>query len=375
MNHTTRVAAVLALAMTGLASGPQAIGAQTPSPREVDAVFAEFARAGSVGCALGVARDGELVYQKGYGYANLDWDIPITPRTVFYVGSISKQFTAAAIVLLAHDAKLDLDDDVRRFLPEMPERDPAVTIRQVVHHMSGVPDMYRVMNENGLSTWDRFSRTEALALIANQELNFVPGQRYSYSNGGYFLLSMIVERASGKSLREYTTENIFVPLGMRDTHFHDDPVHIVPRRAMSYSRREDPGAGVEGDYFQSYQGNFALPGAGGLYTTVQDLLLWDRNFLANRLGGEDFLRIMHTRGVLNDGEVLNYAFAIQRGEHGGLTTWGHSGSFMGFKAFYVRYPEQRFSTWVLCNMGEIVAGNLARRAAELYLAEDLASHN
>ncbi len=126
MNHTTRVATVLALAMTGLAFGTETIGAQTPSPREVDAVFAEFARAGSVGCALGVARDGELVYQKGYGYANLDWDIPITPRTVFYVGSISKQFTAAAIVLLAHDAKLDLDDDVRRFLPEMPERDPEV---------------------------------------------------------------------------------------------------------------------------------------------------------------------------------------------------------------------------------------------------------
>ena len=368
--HAATAASIVVLS---LGSHPSPASAQNPAARDIDAIFAEFDVPGSVGCALGVARNGVFLYKKGYGYANLDWggDIPITPTTVFYLGSVSKQFTAAAIALLAHEGKLALDDDIRKFLPEMPERDPAVTIRQVVHHMSGVPDMYRVMNDNGLTTWNQFSRAQALELLANQELDFQPGTRYSYSNGGYFLLSMIVERASGKSLREYTTENIFQPLGMNDTHFHDDPVHIVQRRAMSYMPREDGEQGVEGPYYQSYQGNFALPGAGGLYSTVDDLLQWDRNFLDNRLGGSDLMDLMHTKGILNSGEVLNYAFAIQEGEHRGLRTLGHTGSFMGFKAYYVRFPEQRLSTWVLCNMGEIVPSDYGLRVAELYLASEM----
>ena len=370
MNHSLKSAA-LALVLLPLTA--EAGAAQDPPPQKIDAIFTEFDHSGSVGCAVGVARNGEFVYKKGYGYANLDWDIPITPSTVFYMGSVSKQFTATAIALLAHEGKLNLDDDIREYLPEMPRRDPPVTIRHVVHHMSGVPDMYRVMGQNGLSTWDRFSRLEALELLAKQELDFAPGEKYQYSNGGYFLLSMVVERASGKSLREYTTEKIFQPLGMNDTHFHDDPVHIVKHRAMSYGTREEGEQGVEGEYYQSYQGNFVLPGAGGLYSTVEDLLQWDRNYLNNQLGGSDLMDLVHTKGVLNSGEELSYAFAIREGEHRGLTTWGHSGSFMGFKTSYVRYPEQRFSVWVLCNMGEIVPANYGRQVAELFLEKEMAA--
>jgi len=370
MNHSLKSAA-LALVLLPLTA--EAGAAQDPPPQKIDAIFTEFDHSGSVGCAVGVARNGEFVYKKGYGYANLDWDIPITPSTVFYMGSVSKQFTATAIALLAHEGKLNLDDDIREYLPEMPRRDPPVTIRQVVHHMSGVPDMYRVMGQNGLSTWDRFSRLEALELLAKQELDFAPGEKYQYSNGGYFLLSMVVERASGKSLREYTTEKIFQPLGMNDTHFHDDPVHIVKRRAMSYGTREEGEQGGEGKYYQSYQGNFALPGAGGLYSTVEDLLQWDRNYLSNQLGSSDLMDLVHTKGVLNSGEELGYAFGIREGEHRGLTTWGHSGSFMGFKTSYVRYPERRFSVWVLCNMGEIVPANYGRQVAELFLEKEMAA--
>jgi len=338
--------------------------AQNPSPQQIDSIFTEFDRSGSVGCALGVAQNGEFLYKNGYGYANLDWDIPITPSTVFYVGSVSKQFTAAAIVLLSLEGTLSLDDDIREYLPEMPAHDPPVTIRHVIHHMSGIPDMYSVMARNGLTTWNQFTRAEALELLSRQELDFPPGERYQYSNGGYFALSMIVERASGKTLREYTQEKIFEPLDMNDTHFHDDPVHIVQRRAMSYEKIEE---GKENEYSQSYQGNFALPGAGGLYTTVEDLLKWDRNFLDNQLGGSGFLDIIHTMGILNSGEVLDYAFAIREDEHRGLKTLGHTGSFMGFKAYYVRFPERRFSTWVLCNMGTIVPQRLGLEVAELYL--------
>ena len=348
------------------------VTAQSPTPQQIDAVFATFDRPGSVGCALGVAQNGEFLYESGYGYANLDWDIPITPSTVFYVGSVSKQFTAAAIALLALEGKLALSDDIRQYLPEMPEHDPPVTIRHVIHHMSGIPDMYSVMARNGLTTWNQFTRAEALELLSQQELDFTPGERYQYSNGGYFALSMIVERASGKTLKEYTQEKIFGPLGMDDTHFHDDPVHIVKRRAMSYEEIEEGQRvqrGQETEYYQSYQGNFALPGAGGLYTTVEDMLKWDRNFLDNKLGGPGFLDIMHTKGVLNSGEVLDYAFAIREDEHRGLKTLGHTGSFMGFKAYYVRFPEQQFSTWVLCNMGAIVPQGLGLEVAELYMGD------
>jgi len=348
------------------------VHAQSPSPQQVDSVFSEFNRAGSPGCAIGVARNGEFLYKNGYGYANLDWDIPITPTTVFYVGSVSKQFTAAAIALLSQEGKLSIDDDIRDYLPEMPVHEPPVTIRHVIHHTSGIPDMYLVMERNGLTTWNRVSKDEALALLSRQELDFPPGERYQYSNGGYFALSMVVERASGQTLKEYARERIFVPLGMNDTHFHDDPMHIVKQRAMSYEevneKQEAPSNG-EGKYYQSYQGNFALPGAGGLYTTVEDLLKWDRNFLDNKLGGPDFLQIIQTKGVLNSGDTLDYAFAVREAEHRGLRTLGHTGSFMGFKAYYVRFPEQSFATWVLCNMGDIVPEDLGLKVAELYLGD------
>jgi CubicO group peptidase (beta-lactamase class C family) len=348
-----------------VASANSDLNAQLPSAAAVDGVFAEFNTRGSVGCALGVARNGELLYKKGYGYANLDWDIPITPTTVFYVGSVSKQFTAAAIALLSQQGKLDLDADVREYVPEMPLRSPIVTARHLIHHTSGVRDMYRVMSENGLTTWNRFSREEALALLAEQDLDFLPGARYQYSNGGYFLLSIIVERVSGKPLKDFANEEIFQPLGMNDTHFHDDPVHIVKRRAMSYMPLDS------GGYYQSYQSNFALPGAGGLYSTVEDLLKWDQNFLRHTVGGAELQTTIHTFGRLNSGEELDYAFAIGRSRHRGLPVLGHTGSFMGFKAYYARFPDQRFSVWVLCNMGEIVPEQLGLEVAALYLSNEM----
>ncbi len=362
---------LLANPPVGAAQQDETTGLRPVALSAVDAVFAQFDEPGSVGCALGVAHQGRLIYKNGYGFANLDWDIPMSPTTVIYVGSVSKQFTAAAIALLAHDGKLALDDDVREHLPEMPHRDPPVTVRHLVHHTSGVPDMYRVMRDNGLTTWNQFTRDEALALLARQELDFPAGDKYQYSNGGYLLLSMVVQRASGQSLREYTTERIFEPLGMSNTHFHDDPVHIVASRAMSYMPSPATGGQGAGRYIQSYQGNFALPGAGGLYTTVEDFIRWDRNFLDNQLGGSDFMDVMHTKGVLNSGEVLDYAFAIREGEHRGLRTLGHTGSFMGFKAYYVRFPDQRLSTFVMCNMNDIVPETLGLEVAELYLGDQM----
>ncbi len=355
---------------------------------DVDAIFSPWDEPGSPGCALGVVRDGELIYERGYGFAHLDWDIPIATDTVFYVGSVSKQFTAAAIALLAGDGAIDLGDDIRAYFPEMPEYERPITVRNLVHHTSGLRDIYTLMALAGIRIEDVFTDEQAIALIAAQrETNFAPGDEYLYSNSGYFLLAQLVERVSGKTLREFAEERIFAPLGMSDTHFHDRPGHIVERRAISYQPgggtagpgagnpgqgEDDPEQGV-GDFRVSYLGNFDKVGAGGLYTTVRDLLLWDRNFYTGDVGGAAFLDLIHGRGVLTNGEQLTYAFGLAIDEYRGLRTVSHGGSMMGFKAAYLQFPEQRFSVIATCNLGPINPMPLAQRVADIYLDDQLAA--
>lgn len=367
-------AATLTLVVFAAASSAAAQQTAATSS-EVDAIFATWDEAGSPGCALGVVEDGELTYERGYGFANLDWDIPIATDTVFYVGSVSKQFTAAAIALLAGEGRIDLDDDIREHFPEMPEYERVITVRNLVHHTSGLRDIYTLMALAGIRIEDVFTDEQAIALIAAQrQTNFAPGDEYLYSNSGYFLLAQLVERVSGKTLREFAEERIFGPLGMNDTHFHDRPSHIVERRAISYQPGggdPEPGAGV-GDFRVSYLGNFDKVGAGGLYTTVNDLLLWDRNFYTGDVGGAAFLDLIHSRGVLTDGKQLTYAFGLAIDDYRGLRTVSHGGSMMGFKAAYLQFPEQRFSVIVTCNLGPINPMPLVQRVADIYLDDQLA---
>ncbi|MGH7461102.1 MAG: serine hydrolase domain-containing protein, partial [Longimicrobiales bacterium] len=337
---------LLSLAALGIA---MPLAAQTPS--QVDAIFARYDRKDSPGCALGVVRDGRLIYQKGYGSANLDYALPNGPEMVYYVGSVSKQFTAAAVALLSLDGRISLDDPVSKYVPEMNHL-PHLTVRQLVHHMSGVRDIYTLMALAGIRMEDVFPETDAIGLIARQkELNFAPGTDYLYSNSGYLLLAQIVRRVTGKSLREYADERLFKPLGMTNTHFHDEPYHIFPNRAISYA----PVQG--GGYRISYLLNFDKIGAGGLYTTLNDLMLWDRNFYDNKLG-KGFLELMHRRGVRADGDTLAYAFGLQIGRYRGERTVRHSGSLMGFQADLVRFPEHRFTVMALCNGNDITPTTL-----------------
>jgi CubicO group peptidase (beta-lactamase class C family) len=346
-------------------AGPAALSAQDPSPAAIDAIFAAYDRNDSPGCVLGVYRDGELIYEKGYGMANLDWGVPIDPSTVFYVGSVSKQFTAASIALLVRGGELSLDDDVRKFLPELPEYTSPVTVGHLVHHTGGMRDMYAAMLGSGMNIYDPIDNEEAVRVLAAQELDFAPGDRFSYSNGGYFLLAQIVERVSGMTFTEFTTLNIFEPLGMGDTHFHSDPGHIVERRAMSYE-------GVDsGQIKQNYVSTFGFVGQGGLYTTVGDLIKWDRNFYESRVGGVGFTELMETSGTLNDGETIDYAFGLMHSEYRGQRVVGHSGGMMGFRAFLERFPDQHFSVSALCNAAEINPGALVRKVVDLYLADVL----
>ena len=370
------LAASLMLAVVALAAPARAQRTGTIISA-VDAIFAPWDETGSPGCALGVVEDGEFIYERGYGFANLDWDIPSATDTVFYVGSVSKQFTAAVIALLAEEGTVDLDENIREYFPEIRGYAQPITVRHLVHHTSGLRDIYTLMSLAGIRLEDVFTDEQAIELIAAQrETNFEPGSEYLYSNSGYFLLAQLVERASGKTLREFAEERIFAPLGMEDTHFHDRPSHIVDRRAISYQDSDvdfDNYIATGHREFQvSYLGNFDKVGAGGLYTTVRDLLLWERNFYSGDVGGRPFLDLIHTRGALNDGSQLTYAFGLTVDEYRGLKTVSHGGSMMGFKAAYLQFPEQRFSVITTCNLGSINPMLLAQQVADVYLEDQLA---
>jgi len=331
----------------------------------IDKLFARWNKKDSPGCAVGIFHNREIVFQQGYGIANLDHCIPITPNTVFYIGSVSKQFTAAAIAILADRGKLSLEDDVRKYIPELPEFERPIRIKDLVFHTSGLRDLYALMSVAEINLANVLSIDDKLNLIARQtDLNFLPGEEFSYNNSGYTLMAILVERVSGKSLREFTHENIFKPLGMENTHFHDNRHEIVRNRALSYQ------PGHEGEMRLSYLANFEGVGPGGIYTTIGDLFLWDENFFENRIPEtRHFLELMHTRGVLNNGDTIHYAFGLNFGNYKGLKTVGHGGALMGFRAHYLRIPDQHFAVAVLCNLGDINPAELSNQIIDLYLAD------
>ncbi len=341
--------------------------AQAVSAEAVDALFAEWDQPDSPGCAVAVIREGEIVYKNGYGMADLEHGVPITPTTVFYSGSVSKQFVAMSIALLAEQGKLSFDDDIRTYLPEIPEYDRTITIRHMIHHTSGLRDYLQLGFLAGRSYLDAMDEEEVIALIARQkELNFLPGEAYLYSNSGYFLLAEIVKRASGQTPREFAEAHILGPLGMKDSHFHDDNTMVVPHRADGYFKQDD-GWGL-------MTMRFALVGSGGLYTTVEDLYRWDQNFYQNTLGAgtQDLIETTLSRGLLAGGDTLSYAFAVDIGSYRGLKTISHGGALGGYRAHLMRFPDQQFSTALLCNFADATPGSLAAKLADLYLADVLA---
>lgn len=358
----TRFSRCLAGALTLL---PLATMAQARNAA-IDKLFATWDRADSPGCSVGVVQDGKFVYQRGYGSANLDYGIPNSPDMQYYVGSDSKQFTAASIALLALSGRISLDDDIRKYFPEMPTYQRTLTVRHLVHHTGGVRDIYTLMSLGGKRLEDVFTDAEAVALIARQkELNFAPGDDYLYSNSGYFLLAQLIKRVTGQSLRVFADSAIFKPLGMTRTHFHDDPGHIMPKRAMSY---EPDGKGA---FTISYIQNFDKIGAGGLYTTLDDLRKWDQNFYTKQVGGDALQKTIHTRGVLTKGDTLTYAFGNNVGTYRGLRMTYHSGALMGYRADVVRFPDQKFSVLSACNLGTIDPSSIALRIAEQFLGDKM----
>ena len=341
--------------------------AENSYQEQVDKIFRQWDKPESPGCALAVIKDGKIIYKKGYGAANLDYNIPITPQTVFDIGSTSKQFTAGSIALLALAGKLSLDDDIRKHIPELPEYEKPITIRNLIHHTSGVRDYGTLWGLAGIEDHNVFTIQDIVDICAQQKnLNFTPGEEYLYSNSGYILLAAIVERVSGMTLGEYAKKHIFDPLGMKHTLIYEDRTAIIKNRATGYSKNDKDGYSVD-HYF-----NFAMGGDGQVLTTVEDLFLWDQNFYNPKVGGKEFLDLIHTRGVLNSGKELHYAFGLMHGEHRGLKTVSHGGAWGGFRAQLIRVPDHEFSVTVLSNLGSVNPSALANRVIDIYLADHLA---
>ena len=329
----------------------------------VDSVFAPYDATRGPGCAVGVVRNGALVLAKGYGMANLDHALAIRPTTVFNVGSIAKQFTAAAIVLLEQEGLLSLEDPVSRWIPELTNLPPEVTLRMLLHHTSGLRDYIGLMRVAGHRPEEWYSVNDVMAMLARQKaLTGTPGAGYEYSNSGYFLLSQVVQRASGRSLAEYTQERIFQPLGMKHTLFRDDPTRVIPNRAQGYVPAPDRPHG-----YRISASTVPIIGDGGLYTTIEDLVLWNRNLDNPVVGGPAFVERMLERPVLANGDTLAYALGLQHGSYRGLRTVGHTGSFVGYRAGFRRYPEQDMAVFILCNRRDLSPTALGRRVAEAFL--------
>lgn len=356
----TRAIAVLTLTVSvGCVSGPH--GKTAPLGRSIDDLFTHWNRPDSPGCALVVIKEGKVIYKRGYGCANLEYGTPITPATVFNIASASKQFTAMCVLLLVQQGKLSLDDDIRKYIPEVPDYGKVITIRHLVHHTSGLRTFENLVNMAGGLEGDVTTREQMLDLVTHQkELNFNPGDEYLYCNTGYHLLAQIVARVSEQSFAEFADANIFQPLGMTNTHFHDEIERIVKNRAFSYRP-------VGSNSFENVVANGSVVGGGGIYSTVEDLAKWVNNFDHGRVGGPDLLKQMHERGVLNNGHTNRYAFGLFIDEYRGVKMVEHAGGWAGYSSDIIRFPDHKVAVVLLANLSVIDAVQLSRQVAGIVI--------
>jgi CubicO group peptidase (beta-lactamase class C family) len=348
---------------------PAAPAALADADRErstrVDTLFRAWDRHDSLGAAVLVMRNGQVVHARGYGMANLEHGVPIGTGTVFDVASVSKQFAAFAIAVMADEGALDLDDDVRRHIPELPDFGHTIRIRHLVHHTSGLRDWPGTLRIAGWDFMDVVSYQQILAMAFHQrELNFPPGSEHAYSNTGYNLMAEIVARVTDSSFRDWTHERIFQPLGMTRTHFHDDWTEIVSGRAESYRPAGDGS-------FRRVVSSLTAVGSSSLFTTVEDLARWIRNFDDPVVGNDHVLARMTERGVLTGGDTIAYAFGLGVGDLRGATTLSHGGAWAGYRSTFLLLPEHALAVVVLGNSADVDAGPLGRRIAEIYLDDVL----
>jgi CubicO group peptidase (beta-lactamase class C family) len=359
----------VALGSDELAGRLQAKGARTDGRDAdkralVDRVFRHLTEAGCPGAAVSVARGGELLFSSGYGLAQLEYDIPISAATIFHVASVSKQVTAFSVAVLAAEGSVSLDEDIRTYIPEAPDFGERITLRHLAHHTSGLRDQWELLGMAGVRIDDVITTDDILTLFKHQaELNFPPGSEFLYCNTGYTLLAEIVARVTGETFHDWTRDRLFIPLGMTDTHFHDDHRRIVPGRAYSYQRVDD--AYINGVL------SFANVGATSLFTTVEDFAKWTHNLDTGELGGADTIALMHEVRPLNDDSGKPYAFGLVLREFRGLPVVEHGGGDAGFRSHAMRFPAHRLSVHVFGNLADLGPSVLARRVASVYLEDEM----
>ena len=374
MRRHALLATALAGALSTASSAALAqyiVGTRDARALRADSVFQRFDRTDSPGCALGVYQDGKILYARGYGMASLEHGIALTPRSVLDIGSISKQFTAMAILMLQKEGKLSIDDPIRKYIPEMPPYADKVTIRRALSQTSGLRDLYVMWGQTGRTFAG--DTVDALRIITRSaETNYEPGARYLYTNSGWILAAQIVYRLTGKNLAQFAEERIFTPLGMYDTRYLADAAVMIPNLATGYSPRPGGGTGFRVAR-SSYDG--AIMGAGAVQTTIEDFGRWLNNYDSGTVGGRDVLELMTTATKLTDGSPATsgptqaYAVGLSVGTLRGLRTVSHGGSWAGYRAHFFRFPEQKVAVATFCNLTTSGPDSLARKVAGIYLGD------
>jgi CubicO group peptidase (beta-lactamase class C family) len=331
---------------------------------KVDSIFAEYNKSNSPGCALAIMKDGKIIYEKGYGTSNLEYNIAMNPSSIFHVASLSKQFTAAAIIQLSLEGKLSLNDDIRKYISEVPIFGHTITFNHLLHHTSGLREQLDLQNLAGWREDDLIKEKDIMEMLARQKsLNFLPGDEEVYCNTGYTLLAIAVKRISGVSLREYSDSVFFKPLGMTSTHFHSDHSEIIPNRTSAYQKDENGKWKISIPVFDYY-------GSTGLFTTVEDLAKWDENFYTKKVGGNDFVNSMQAIGILNDNTPQTYASGLYTETYKGHRAVSHSGADAGYRSYFVRFPDQHFSVILLANLANIRVKALSYKVADVFLIDN-----
>ncbi len=335
------------------------VSIQTPQEKQVDLLFSEL-NDNTPGAAVSIVKDGRVIYSKGFGLANLEYNITITSKTKFNIASLSKQFTAFAVLLLVEKGKLSLDDDIREYIPELPDYGRTITVRHMLTHTSGLRDYIQLLQMAGWKLSDVVTKKNVFDLIVRQkELNFEPNEKFMYSNSGYQLSAEIVERVSGKSFAEFTRENIFQPLKMNDTLFYDDYEKVVNNQAYSYYQNEQN--------YKKFALTFSAVGGAGMLSTVEDLSRWAINFEKMKVGNKKIFAEMNEPAVLNNGETIHTSPGHFITSYKGLKSIQDAGGMKGFNAYLSHFPEQRFTVIVLSNSYEFSSQNKANQIADIYL--------
>ena len=338
---------------------------QIKENQAIDRIFTEWNKTDVPGCALGIIKEGKLIYAKGYGMANMEYDIPNSASSVFRIGSTSKQFTAASIVLLAEKDKLSLDDNLKSLFPDFPDYAKKITIRHLLNHTSGIRDYLQISYLKGLGDDDYYTDDNVMKWLINQtDLNFSPGEEYLYSNSGYWLLGQIVKKVAGINMAEFAMKEIFEPLEMNSTHFHNDHTQIVKNRASGYVPDNN-------ENFKISMTTLDMIGDGGIFTTINDIKKWDDDYYETAVLSKELWNVMTQQGVLNNGEVIDYASGLMISKYKGLKTVRHGGAFVGFRAEILRFPEQKLSIAIFANRGDANPSRMANQVADILLKDKL----